>query len=216
MTESPSARPWTHAEIAEDLLAQIDEALAAGCTIESLVASLDAEGLGRSTALRLIDEVQAAMEPEASPETEATTAPERPAILGEDGQIWLSLWRLRTAMRAVDDALRIDATAVASLRAALAAAGLSPATAQAVIDEARAVERKMQLGFLARRRRLGVQGFVFGLVTTGLFVLGGLPGGAARWHWATACATAALTGYSWLLWQRSAAAMQDAPEPTAP
>ena len=45
MTESPSARPWTHAEIAEDLLAQIDEALGARCSDDTLAASLEAEGL---------------------------------------------------------------------------------------------------------------------------------------------------------------------------
>ena len=176
-----------------------------------MAASLEAEGLQRQTALRLIDEVRAAMEhPAVDTAAEGPTDAAGPAVVGDDGQIWLSLWRLRVAMRSEDDTLRIDAAAVASLRDALQAVGLSGGTARTVVAEACTVERKMQLGFLARRRRLGVQGFIFGLITTGLFALGGLPGGAARWHWATACATAALTVYSWLLWQRASAAMQDA------
>lgn len=205
MSETPTARPWTHAEIAEDLLAQVDEALAAGCATGALLAALDAEGLQPSTAQRLLDEVRAAME---ATDGDAATG-HGSALVTDDGQVLLSLWRLRTAMRAHDDALRIDQDAVRGLQASLAAAGLSAATARAVVDDARSVERTMQVGFLARRKRLGIQGFVFGLATTGLFVLGGLPGGAARWHWATACATAALCGYSWLMWQRSAAAIDE-------
>ena len=203
--QEPAERIWTAAEAAEDLFAQLEDALAAGLADDDVIAALAAEGVEAATARWLIDDAR----------VDAASGGEQASwIAGESGAgptdaagltapaYTMNLWQLRRTLRGGDDPMSLPEANAKALADALAQIGARASTAGAVVDELRRTERLMHDGFRARWRRLGIQGMIVGGAATALMLLGGSAGGAARWHWFTAALTAALFVYSVALWRR--------------
>ncbi len=189
-----TTRPWTPVETAEDLLAQIDDAIAAGVGRAGVVAALSL-----AVAACGGDDVAAAQTPDdagSHPGGEASaTADEEPPAL--------SLWRVRVALRADDDPMQLPPERADALRRAFVRGGLRESAASALVDEALRLERALRTAFRARLRRLGMQGMIVSGIGTALFVLGGFAGGSMRWHWFSALFTGAFFLYALALWRRN-------------
>lgn len=185
-------RRWTAAETAEDLLAQVEDALVAGWSEEELLAAFDREGVDLTTAGLLIDDVR-----------KDAAASGGPSGSGHHEDVAIAVSATRAFLRRPDDALTIDPERQRDLHAALCAAGLRPTTADALLADVVGLERRMAAVYHRRMRRLGVQGMAVGGLCTALFVFGGLFGGdGARWHLFTATLTGGLFAYSMVLWRR--------------
>ncbi len=185
-------RPWTAAETAEDLLAQVEDALVAQWSEEEILAGFDREGLEAPTAAMVLSDIR-----------RDADAAGGPSSSGQHERVAIALAASRRYIRHLDDALRVDPQRCDTLRKALVGAGLREATAQALLSDVTALERRMAAVYHRRMRRLGMQGMVVGGLTTALFAFGGIfGGGGARWHLFTAALTACLFAYSVMLWRR--------------
>lgn len=186
------SRPWTAAETAEDLLAQVEDALFAGWSQDEIIGALELEGLEGPTAAALAGDVQRDAE-----------AAGGPSSSGEHQRLFMSLGRARQHLRRDDDALTIDEQRREALTLALQKAGLRESTAQAVVSDLVGLERRVALVYQRRMRRLGLQGMAVGGGATALFLFGGLfGGGGARWHLVSAAMTGAFFIYATLLYRR--------------
>ena len=185
-------RVWTVAEVAEDLVAQVEGALTERWTEEEIIESLGIEGLDSLSVRQLLDDVRGQI---------GSDGPVQP-----DGQApvaCLSLVPLRTLVREDSDALSIDTDACEQVIEALVAQGLRSTTAQAIVNEVVGMERRSADVYQRRMRRLGVQGMAFGGCITLFFLYGVVVGGpSARWHLVTASLTLALFVYSVFLYRR--------------
>ncbi|MEY3014285.1 MAG: hypothetical protein RIT45_3020 [Pseudomonadota bacterium] len=195
-----TTRPWTPVETTEDLLAQIDDALAAGIDRAEVIAALVREGLEAETAGWAVDDVVAAQGTDAG--TGADVAPPT-SVDDAGGPLALSLWRVRIALRSESDPMQLPPERADALRRAFVRGGLRESAASALVDEALRLERALRTAFRARLRRLGMQGMVVSGLGTALFVLGGFAGGAMRWHWFSAVFTGAFFLYALALWRRN-------------
>lgn len=181
-------RPWTARETADDLIAQLEDALHGGWSGAQLSEALTHQGLEAETAANLVEEVAKLDAPDGG----HNTAPDVIILL-----------QTRRFLRDPDDPLTVLASRREALAAALQAAGLREATAAAVCSELAALERRGAQVYFKRMRRLGVQGMVVGGLATALLGYGGLYGGPeARWHLTTAAVTLALFIYSTVLFRR--------------
>lgn len=190
-----AARPWTAAETAEDLLAQVEDALRDGASDATTAAALEREGASPEVAAWIVEDVRSAADPALVDEgTRGDVGPDAVAI---------SLFRLRVGLRAEDQPLVLPPERADALRAALAKAGLRASAADALVDDGLRMERAMGSTVRARLRRLATQGMVVSGAGTALFVLGGTAGGAARWHWLSAVFTGAFFLYALALHRRN-------------
>ncbi|MCO4762168.1 MAG: hypothetical protein KC502_11730 [Myxococcales bacterium] len=186
--EAPHGRPWTATETANDLIAQIEDAVASGWQRPALDEALVHQGLEPATATQLVTDIAALPQPDGG-------AGDPPDVI--------ELLATRMFMRAPHDPLTVLDTRITELAKALEKSGLSAALAAAVTSELAALERRGAETYFGRMRRLGLQGMVVGGATTLLLGYGGLYGGPnARWHLATAAMTLGLFAYSVVLYRR--------------
>ncbi len=191
-TPANMERPWTAAETAEDLLSQVEDTLVADWGEDEILAGLDREGLESPTAAMMLSDVRKDADKAGGPSSS-----------GHHEYVTIALAASRRYIRDPDDPLTLDSKRCDALRQALVSAGLRPETAEALLTDIIALERRMAAVYHRRMRRLGIQGMVVGGATTALFVFGGIFGDAgARWHLMTAALTACLFGYSVVLWRR--------------
>lgn len=179
---------WSAAQIAEDLLAQVDELLAEPLPGAAIARALEAEGLTPETAQAVVAEVL----------KERTDLPDDAGVVCgiETGQ-------MRRFVRVQGQSLRPDADRMTELRMALTGQGLGAATAAALVAEIAAGQSRLGDVFARRLRRVALQGMMAGTVFTLFFAwttLASWP--ASRWHLLTVTATAGLTVYSALLYRR--------------
>ncbi len=187
-----NGRVWTVAEVAEDLVAQVEGALQDRWTEEDVIEALGIEGLDSLSVRQLLDDLRGGVTSDGA------------ADLAERAPVaHLSLVPLRTLVRAESDALSIDSDACAQVLEALEQQGLRATTAEAVVNEVVGMERRAAAVYQRRMRRLGKQGMAFGGAITLFFVYGAVVGGpSARWHLVTASLTLALFVYSFFLYRR--------------
>lgn len=188
---APPPEQWSTAEVAEDLLAQVEAAFVVGMAPAQVAAQLEGEGLTAATAQALAAAIDAATLPDGR---------------GAGMAGALNLWPARIHLRAADPLRRgLDPGRQAALAGALREAGLAPALAAAVCQDIAVVEGAMLTSFRDRRRRLGQRGVLVGTPLT--LILGAMAsdGGTALWHLVGTGAAAALTAYSVVLWRSYAA-----------
>ena len=183
-----AAQAWTAAQIAEDLLAQVDELLGEQLPGPAIARALEAEGMTQETAEAVVAEVRGAR-----------------AEVADDAQIvcGVETAQLRRFVRLPGSSLQPDADRMAELRIALTARGLGAATAAALVSEVAAGQSRLGDVFSRRLRRVAMQGMIAGAVFTLFFAwttLASWP--ASRWHLLTVAATAGMTVYSALLYRR--------------
>lgn len=190
--QAAQSRPWTATETAEDLLAQVEDALVAGWSEAELLAAFDNEGVDGVTAALVLDDVR-----------RDAAAAGGPSSSGRHEHVSIALTAARQFIRQRHDPLTLSHEHQRALATALTTAGLRATTAEALLADLTALERRMAEVYHRRMRRLGLQGMVVGGATSVLFVFGGLFGGdGARWHLITAALTLALFAYSLQLWRR--------------
>lgn len=186
------------AQVAEDLLAQLEDAIIAGWSEQEIVQTLGLQGVDTTTATAMYEEVHAAAQEagrlDALPEDDQT-----------DGRQPLQLLDVTASVRWIrtpGDPLHITIERVEQLASALQTAGLRSSTANQFVSELASHERLILDVYRKRMRRLGKQGVIAGSLFTTFFVWSALVGGGtAYWHLTTASATALLTGYSVLLYR---------------
>ena len=192
--KAAASKPWTVVEVAEDLLAQLEDAQAAGWARDEAVQTLQVQGIEDKTGGDLWDEVQAAAAKAGRADDTLTEA--------QLQQVMIDVTPCARWIRTPGDPLTVDGERVEQLGAALHKAGILSATARSFVSELAAHERLLLEVYQQRMRRLGLQGMVGGGLFTAFFVWSALAvGGTAYWHLTTATATALLTAYSVLLYR---------------
>jgi len=195
----PGHRPvqaplWTAAQTAEDLLSLVEDAIVAGWSIDEIVDTLTIQGLDQATSTALLDETRDA--------AQAAGRLDNPPDESASAQTFIDLTPSVRWIRAPGDPLTIDDDRVEMLAKALAKAGLSASTANAIASEIAAHERLLLDVYRTRMRRLAVQGMVAGGLFTSFFVWAAVVGGGtAYWHLLTASLTSLLTIYSIVLYR---------------
>lgn len=184
--QAPQA--WTAVQVAEDLLAQVDELLGEALPGPAIVRALEAEGMTVETAEAVVAEVRG----------ERAQVPDDAAVV-----CGVETTELRRFVRMPGQSLQPDAERMTALRLALVAQGLGAATAAALVSEVAGGQSRLGDVFARRLRRVALQGMIAGTIFTLFFswiTLAGWP--SSRWHLVTVAGTAALTIYSALLYRR--------------
>ena len=179
LSQTPAT--WSAELACEDIVAQIEDALAGPISQSELLEVLRFQGLSHELASSLLAEIGP-----------------RPPEAGEpqDTQVELVSTRMWLRANAAEHSERFIE--------ALVDRGLSKQMAQSLLSELLKLNAKQDALVQRRRRMLGVQGSAVGAVATGLLVYGGLYGGqSARWHLVTAVFSGALMLYSLVLWRRN-------------
>lgn len=193
-TQAAASDSWTVSQVAEDLLAQMEDAQAAGWSEQEVVQTLEIQGLDATTATAMWADVRATAE-----------AAGRLEALPDDAQAqgpFVDVTASARWIRTPGDPLHINEKRVGELAAALQLAGLLDSTANQFVNDLASHEQLILGVYRTRMRRLGKQGIIAGSLFTTFFVWSALVGGGtAYWHLATASATALLTGYSLLLYR---------------
>ena len=179
--EANAPQQWSADLAAEDLVAQLEDALAGPMSRADLLEVLRFQGLPHDLATALMTEVQP-----------------RPEEAGQPSDTRVELVSTRMF-------LTVDVeTRRAALSQALIAQGLTVETAEALVTALIKLNQKQTDLIRRRRRMLGVQGTAVGAVATGLLTYGGLyGGGTAYWHLLTALFSGGLMLYSIVLWRRN-------------
>lgn len=181
------SQPWTVEQVAEDLLAQIEELAAEGATSQDLVSALEREGLEAATARELVH---------------AVLRCDVPGQAKEDGAFGIELSQLRLLLRGGGQGGAAAASsAVADLTAALTQREVPPATAERAVRQLNDADRALSTSQNLRLQRLGLQGMAAAFLFGGFFAFAAVAGSAV--HWVTVAICAALGAYSYLLWRRT-------------
>lgn len=192
MPADDTSQTWTPAQVAEDLLAQLDDAASAGFAPSVLLRALQDEGLEASTATALVElGMRTAPATRDPAEGSNASAPEELA----DADAAVELWPVRAWLHAHEDA--------GPLIDAFVAAGLARVHSEALLAGATRAGQHIEAVRAARLRKVGLQGVAVGGACALFFGWHALTAGAGGlWNLVPAGAALALTLYAAALWWR--------------
>lgn len=193
-SDAQSEAPWNAAQIAQDLIAQVEELLDESLPAAAVMRALETEGLSSDTAQALVLQAKGRSD---GPKDDDTI------VCG------IEISQMRRFLRRPGPSLMPDGEAMTELREAFVQQGIPAALAASIVAEIAAGQGRLGDVFARRLRLVALQGMIAGAIFTLFFAwttLATWPSG--RWHLITLAATSGLTIYSALLYRSRRASVE--------